>query len=168
MKRQQKAEVEGRFFDKVDIRSPDDCWDWQAATDEKGYGRFWLNGGMRLSHRVAYFLKHNEELSEEFVLHKCDNPSCVNPNHLYTGDQQDNIDDAVERGRIVEPPTLKREENPQAILTEHEVSILKWQLENTDMSQRELADIHGCSQPEISKINRGVTWSDVEAWSTQK
>jgi len=95
-----------RFWDKVDIKSSDDCWEWQAARDntKMNYGIFGYKGKIRKAHRVAYELIYGEIPKGEgyhgtCVCHKCDNPGCVNPEHLFLGSQADNINDRNKKGR---------------------------------------------------------------------
>jgi hypothetical protein len=97
--------VEERFWAKVDKRSgPDSCWTWTAAKTLRGYGRFMLDGKARLAHRLAWRLAGGTE-AEALVCHRCDNPSCVNPAHLFLGDQFDNMRDMTAKGR--HPMALK-------------------------------------------------------------
>lgn len=70
-----------RFWDKVDCDSDDQCWEWLGGTSI-GYGRFWLNNGMRWAHRVAYELEIGQIPKGYDVHHKCENTNCVNPCHL--------------------------------------------------------------------------------------
>lgn len=93
--------VAERFWRHVDKLGPNGCWVWTGYRDAKGYGSF--NSGSRgeLAHRFSYRLA-NGALSSELpnVLHRCDNPPCVNPAHLFAGTQLDNIRDAVQKGRL--------------------------------------------------------------------
>jgi hypothetical protein len=85
-----------RFWKKVNINDIDRCWEWLGCIS-LGYGHFSLNKKMIGAHRVSWILIHGD-IPEGFdVLHKCDNKSCVNPNHLYLGTQADNNRDTVSR-----------------------------------------------------------------------
>lgn len=88
-----------RFWDKVDIRDEKDCWEWKALTNLSGYGRFRYQGKMELSHRVSWEITNGSIPDNLCVLHKCDNPRCVNPNHLFLGTRQDNSLDMVVKNR---------------------------------------------------------------------
>lgn len=104
-----------RFWKKVDRRGPDECWEWQAASSTRGYGSFSVGGKRKLAHRVSWEI-HNGPIPDGLVVrHKCDNPGCVNPDHLELGTQSDNIIDAVTRGRHKFNP-----EGPPRKLTECE------------------------------------------------
>ena len=91
--------VEERFWAKV-VKS-DGCWEWTAKHDKNGYGRFSPNGQYSQvpAHRFSWEL-HNGPVPEGMlVCHRCDNPECTNPNHLFLGTPQDNMDDKVRKGR---------------------------------------------------------------------
>jgi hypothetical protein len=87
-----------RFWSKV-IVSPSGCWLWAAAKDHRGYGRYSLNGRDPAAHRVAHEALIGPIPDGLYVLHGCDTPSCVNPNHLRAGTQGDNLRECVDRGR---------------------------------------------------------------------
>lgn len=76
------------------------CWNWVGGKTERGYGKASFLGRLTHAHRLAAYLwlKHPLD-SPLFVLHRCDNPSCFNPKHLFIGTQQDNVMDAVRKGR---------------------------------------------------------------------
>lgn len=95
--------LQDRFWSKVD-RSSQSCWNWQAATDQSGYGRVLVNGQNRRAHRIAWELTHGEIPAGDgyhgvCVLHQCDNPACCNPLHLFLGSQRENIADMQRKGR---------------------------------------------------------------------
>jgi hypothetical protein len=93
------AEI-SRFWDKVAVRGPDDCWEWQAGCFKRGYGAFAFDGHKPgYAHRFSYELHHGPIPEGMRVLHECDNPPCVNPKHLRAGTQKDNIQDAVNKDR---------------------------------------------------------------------
>ena len=86
-----------KFWKKVDKSG--DCWLWMAGKLEKGYGQFWFDGRTHRAHRMAWLLTNGEIPEGMCVLHKCDNPPCVNPSHLWLGTNQDNMDDMNNKGR---------------------------------------------------------------------
>lgn len=88
-----------RFWDKVDIKGPDDCWEWQRSLNNGGYGRSHFNGKQIKAHRLSFLLTHHEIPEGMLVLHKCDNPKCVNPDHLFLGTHYDNMQDMKAKGR---------------------------------------------------------------------
>lgn len=149
-----------RFWSKVKrTESIDDCWVWLTGKDKDGYGRFWLDGNTMRANRASWFL-HNGDISEDadgnklFVCHKCDNPSCVNPNHLFLGTSRDNINDMLAKGR-----TLKGEVSNGAVLKQSEVEqiLSLYSLGNT--SSRKLAKQFNVSKKTILSILNGKTWN---------
>ncbi len=92
--------IEQRFNKKYLINEDTDCWEWQNATNNIGYGMFrWKTGKMRTAHRASYELHIGPIPDGLVVCHKCDNPKCVNPEHLWVGTMKDNHDDMVSKGR---------------------------------------------------------------------
>lgn len=87
------------FLSKIDTKSPKECWNWKAGKDKIGYGRFFLNGKQQYAHRVSYFLSKGLIPDGMVVMHKCNNPSCVNPTHLELGTQLENIQQRDLSGR---------------------------------------------------------------------
>lgn len=87
-----------RFWEKIDKSGY--CWVWLASTDTKGYGLIGISSGKtKLAHRYSYFLEYGEIPKGQLVLHKCDNPPCVNPDHLFLGSHTDNARDRSAKGR---------------------------------------------------------------------
>ena len=89
-----------RFWAKVDKRVEEECWEWTGARSKKGYGQFCVNKIAKSTHRISYVI-HKGEIPEGLMIcHACNNPSCVNPNHLYAGTGKDNAQQAVVDGRL--------------------------------------------------------------------
>lgn len=86
------------FAEKTE-RTKGGCIVWTAHKDKKGYGRLATSGGEVLAHRIAYAMHFGAFPRNLHVLHRCDNPSCVNPHHLFLGTNQDNMADKVRKGR---------------------------------------------------------------------
>lgn len=107
-----------RFWEKVDIRSDDECWPWMAAfrrKDEK-YGAFYLQGRHQPAHKAAWICVNGKVDKGWVVCHRCDNPPCCNPNHLFLGTPQDNDTDRVKKGR-----QCRGEKQKYAVLTDDKV-----------------------------------------------
>lgn len=144
-----------RFWEKVDRGGRGECWEWGGVTSN-GYGQIWVDGRHRNAHRVAYSLERDAP-GELQINHHCDNPTCVNPSHLYRGTQRENMEDKFERGRA---NTQKGDDLPQAKLTSSEVREIKERLKGGE-SQYEIAEDYPVGQTTISKISIGEVWSHV-------
>lgn len=89
--------VEKRFNSKIN-KTPSNCWEWTGSRLPKGYGQFRALGE-QYAHRVSYILKYRVDIDGLVVCHRCDNPPCVNPEHLFIGTLDDNMRDMVLKGR---------------------------------------------------------------------
>lgn len=107
-----------RFWKKVDKNG--NCWEWVAARNSEGYGSFGINGKTQLTHRVSWVLSNGPIPDGLLVCHHCDNPSCVNPGHLFLGTDKDNIQDALKKGRL-NYQERRGEKHGQSKLTEKQV-----------------------------------------------
>ena len=147
-----------RFWDKVDIRGEDDCWPWLAFKDFKGYGSFSLGGKTARAHRVAYSLSHGPTLGRMHVLHRCDNPSCMNPNHLFLGTNTDNHADKEHKGRGNQP---KGVDNTNAKLSDGKVLWIREML-TEGMTHKRISDYFGVARQQVSMVASGLSWSHVK------
>lgn len=100
-----RKSVEERFWSKINKKGPYSkkcrsyCWEWTAGKDGDGYGNFSINRRSIRAHRYSYKLYYGNLIEGMLVCHKCDNPSCVNPKHLFTGTALDNKLDSIRKGR---------------------------------------------------------------------
>ena len=147
-----------RFWQKVRIGWPNDCWLWQAGTDADGYGKFGVAGRTIRAHRYALLAAHDMMDDPRQVLHSCDVPACCNPAHMRLGTHGDNMADRGRRGRTAR---LKGSDNGQAKLTENQAQQIK-RLLAAKVKQREIAAAFGISQPSVSQINTGRYWGHVK------
>lgn len=131
-----------RFTAKVDRRGRDDCWEWLASRDSRGYGWFRVGSRSIRAHRVSWELHFGEIPDGKLVLHRCNNPSCVNPYHLYLGSRSDNMRDAVQAG-------LHRKVNNEDV---KEIQ----RLLASGESQRSIAKLFGVCQYVIFSIVKGT------------
>lgn len=90
-----------RLWEYVDIRTDKECWEWNGSKAPGGYGVMWWNGELLRATRIILGLFDKEYINKgsRFALHTCDNPSCVNPKHLFTGSPMDNVEDMFNKNR---------------------------------------------------------------------
>lgn len=90
-----------RFWSKVAVKTEMECWEWLGNTNNKGYGMFSVNSfvGKKLAHRLSYESVNGKIPEGMHIMHSCDNPCCVNPNHLSAGTHRDNMQDASKKFR---------------------------------------------------------------------
>jgi len=163
---------QNRFWANVRFGGIDECWEWGGKVGSKGYGRFWLEGKEHYAHRIVYFLIHGGIPFGKFILHHCDNRSCVNHKHVYAGTQKDNTRDKDERGRgnyacgkrngrYTRPEkTARGERNGNSKLTKIIVlDIRKRHLEGEP--QNRIAKSHKISPQAVSSIVNGKRWAHV-------
>lgn len=134
------------------------CWIWLRHINNQGYGKLTINGRGIYAHRLAFKLYTHKKLGGMQVCHKCDNPRCINPRHLFLCTQSDNMRDCYKKGRS-KPPVVsfKGENNPAAKLKMEQVNKIKRRLLLGE-TQQSIADDFGISQPTVSDISRGVCW----------
>ena len=148
-----------RFWSKVDIDlNYNSCWEWTGYRNNYGYGKFRLGGKATSTHRVAYMFERGDIPKGMHVLHRCDNPPCVNPNHLFTGTHQDNMRDKESKNRGNRP---KGSTHGRAKLTESDIPVIRERLANDD-SGASIARDYGVSQSAINRIKLGKTWGHVK------
>ena len=131
-----------------------DCLTWDDARDKDGYGVFKLAGKQWRTHRYVMH-KMGHDIENKMVLHKCDNPSCYRPDHLYVGTAKDNTLDMMRRGRGVDNRGSK---HGMSKLTEEDVRLIK----SSSMSGVATAKKFGVSKTTISEIRSGKHWAHVK------
>ena len=114
--------IKNRFWEKVDVRTPDDCWQWKASLSNKRYGNIKVSGKMVKSHRLSYELEFGDIPNGLNVLHKCDNGLCVNPKHLFLGTHNDNMKDCAKKGRV---PNKKGTHNGNSKLNHNNIQDIR-------------------------------------------
>ena len=133
------------------------CLLWLGSVDTLGYGRIYYRGKRRKVHRLIYELAHNADINSLFVCHKCDNPGCVNPNHVFIGTAKDNTSDAVSKGRMGLLGSLNR----SAKLTEREVMEIKRIKKDTNESNWKIGKRFGVGKQIIANIINGANWAHI-------
>jgi len=146
-----------RFWPKVDIRGPNDCWEWLANKVSRGYGQIYrAHEKYVYAHRVVWELTYGPIPEGLFVCHHCDNPGCVNPNHLFLGTNKDNMVDCVEKGR-----SNRGQRNGQAKLIEKQVLSIREEYARNGITQEKLAIKHNVKRQAISKIINRERWAHI-------
>src|SRR5258708_2027850 len=108
-----RGNTEADFWSKVAIGGDNECWIWQTGKDQDGYGAFWWSNRQVKAHRFSWGLFGGSIPDGMYVLHSCDNPSCVNPSHLFLGTTQDNTAD-----RDIKERQVRGEKCHTAVLSE--------------------------------------------------
>ena len=141
-----------RFMSKVSI-SEHGCWLWTGAKTCDGYGKLEVHGRTVYAHRLAYEHWHEPIGDGLRILHKCDIPECVNPDHLQPGTQADNVADMYAKNRQV---ILRGEYHGSAKLTA--AMVYEIRLLSAKLTHRELAKQYGISYAQVGRIVRGERW----------
>lgn len=153
------AAVANKFWDRVLSAPKDECWLWTGTRTEKGYGRFVVAPGVRLrAHRVSWELTNGPIPNGLWVLHRCDNPSCCNPAHLFLGTNADNSADRDRKGR--NRVVTIGEAHPRAKLTWDKVAELKVRHARGDVTYRSLAIEYGVCETTVRCAILEIYWKD--------
>lgn len=120
------------------------CWNWNGYKIKTGYGRVHFRGKRTLAHRAAWELTHGKIPAGKHVLHKCDNPSCINPEHLFLGSHVDNMND-----RLLKERTASK-------LTKRDVILIR---SCPGFSHKRWANLLNVSVTAIAQIRRKETWA---------
>jgi hypothetical protein len=152
-----RKEVDLRFWEKVDIKGPNDCWNWTAGTCTNGYGNFKANVSAiktTRASRYVYATRISQIPSGLSVCHKCDNRRCVNPNHLFLGTAKDNAIDKSKKGRCQDHRGEKHPEHK--LTTPNVIEIIASNATYSSMSAK-----FGVSKGLIGHIKAGRAWKHV-------
>lgn len=140
-----------RFNQKYKIDGKTGCWLWTASKLNGIYGAFWYLGKPTYAHRFSYTHYVRKIPASLLVCHHCDNPLCVNPEHLYTGTQKQNVHDCVIRRRRA---IVKGENNPGSKLTINQIKAIR----ADGRTQAAIGIEYGISQAHVSAIKIGIKW----------
>lgn len=151
-----------RFWSKV--AKSEGCWEWHGAKTNSGYGRIVITRPGEnprqvwfVAHRVAWALAGKSRAGDQILCHRCDNPGCVNPEHLFVGTHKDNAADRDAKGRRTPPKGIK---NGRAKLTEQDVRDIRANKALCRVTHAELAARFGISQSQVGYVlNHG--WRNI-------
>jgi len=133
------------------------CWIWTGCKNADGYGTISVNGKMHMAHRLSWELTNGPIPNGLFVCHKCDNPSCINPEHLFLGTNKDNMQDKVKKGRKNGGGPARGERNGSAKITKADVLEIR-KLHANGISGRKIADKFGISDSQVFRIILNQCW----------
>lgn len=175
-----------RFWEKVEVLGEDDCWEWKASKVRGGYGQFWIHGEQVKSHRVAWIITNGQIPLGMLACHKCDNPGCCNPNHLFMGSHKDNAVDKVKKGRAatgdkngarIKPEKLARgdrngsrlhperlvrgESHASAVFDAQTVRLIRFVYGNGGYTHKMLSGIFNVRPSTIHTIVNRKTWKHI-------
>lgn len=132
------------------------CWLWTGSVDKNGYGYFKVKNKTHKAHRISYSL-FNGNFTDEWVLHRCDNPSCVNPQHLFLGTALTNNLDMIAKGRAYYPGCSQPNElNPNVKLSKENVEFIRREYRRG--MYKKFAEQFGVCVQTIGRIVRGDNW----------
>jgi hypothetical protein len=155
---QPKQFLQDRFWEKVDRRGPDECWEWQRVRKGYSYGTLKMGDTHILAHRISYEWHFGPIPDGMHVCHHCDNPPCVNPAHLFLGSHSENMKDMYRKGRH---PGHAGELNGQAKLSLEKAKQIRCRRAKGETAV-ELASEYGVAKTTILKVLRGQSWVDHE------
>jgi len=148
-----------RFWDKVKIGKPDECWEWQASIHPLGYGNIRMRSisksGQLRAHRVSYMITNGEIPEGLFVCHKCDNRACVNPNHLFLGTPKDNSEDMSKKGRSIKGRKTGRKVIGYSKINKE----IADQIRNDLLPYSQLIKKYGVCKSTISYVKNNKIWN---------
>lgn len=146
-----------RILRNVDVDEHTGCWNWKRSLNTGGYGNTGARRGEMAAHRLSYVLFVGNIPEGAWVLHRCDNRRCCNPDHLFLGSRQDNMDDMVAKGR-----SSRGESRRGHKLTGSDVVDIRSRYADGSANQQRLADEYGVTNQTISSIVRGKKWKHVQ------
>lgn len=151
----------GRFKQGYEVCPETDCWVWKKSRNTAGYGNFKAKlpgvGRIYKAHRFSYKIHYNDYDEKLFICHKCDNPPCVNPAHLFQGTAADNNADKIEKGRAG-PMFRPSGRNPRAKLTREKAEIIRDMYKSNNFSQGDLAKKFNVCKNTIWCVLENKTW----------
>lgn len=151
-----KESPETRFWKYVKRANEDQCWEWQGCLTKKGYGFLRVGRSTQLAHRFSWAIRYGSVPSDLCCLHRCDNPRCVNPNHIFLGTRKDNNEDRARKKRGRNGPQ-DGPNNNYAKLTWNQIDGMR-HLRNLGVGQEQIALSFGIKQSTVSRIVRGLGW----------
>lgn len=149
--------VRERLEENYLVNEKNGCWEWMGMINKAGYGRITIKQKKYLVHRAAYQEFIGLTPNNLLVCHKCDNPKCINPDHLFLGTHKDNGEDKTKKGRA---PSFKGSKNPSAKLKEKDVKNIR-KMHSKGIPSKILAIKFNINVVQINNIIRYASWKDI-------
>ena len=146
--------LKNKFFSCVDKTG--DCWEWTAYKNRGGYGTIRVGAKKQYAHRVSYYINTGEDPGGKCVCHRCDNPACVNPDHLFLGTHKDNTLDMLQKNR-----QIKGEQQTTAKISETQVKAILTLVE-LGFTRKRVAEIFKIKVLTVYRIVKGRAWKHVK------
>lgn len=143
--------IEERLWAKT--QKSDTCWVWIGAHLISGYGHMTINKKRVTVHRLSWEVHNGPIPIGMEILHRCDNPPCIRPDHLFIGTNQDNVDDMVSKKRHT-----YGDRNGHAVFTDDQAREILYLLRTKQATGRQIAQQYGVDETTISKMRLGITW----------
>lgn len=143
-----------RFWAKTDKETAAPCWLWNGAKDKYGYGVVRINKRNYLTHKVAWMIANNQLIPKgQVIRHTCHKRNCVNPEHLITGSQLNNIDDRVKSNR-----SARGEQNGRTKLTQRDIRMIKV-LKGLGWTETDIAQLLDVSRSAVANVLHNRSWN---------
>lgn len=162
--------IKHRFWTKVEIKEPSECWLWGAGKDPAGYGRFGVLDWPILAHRVAWLITKGKIPEGIIVCHRCDTPACCNPAHFFLGTHKTNAEDKVAKGRQTKGITHHSQTKPEcvvkgegiknSILVAGDIPQIR-ELRKAGHTYRQIGLLFSVSVESIRDVVKGYTWKHI-------
>lgn len=152
-----ELDLAARIFNRHTVNPVTGCWEWSGSRTSRGYGRFKIpTGKIMLAHRASYMVHKGEIPSGLYICHHCDNPCCINPDHLFAGTNADNMADCARKGRSAGLRNIGQV-NGRSVISEIDAKVIAKSAE----PHKVLAQRYGVSRSTITHLKTGRTWRHI-------
>lgn len=145
-----------KLLSKISVSTTTGCWNWSAGKIKAGYGYVWDKTKNRRAHRVSYEVFNGEITEDLYVLHKCDNPSCINPEHLFLGTPKHNMEDKLQKGR-----GARGSQQGSSKLIEEDIPRIRLLCKQGELSLQEIGNIFNVGYTTIHAVKSRQNWRHI-------